>query len=177
MAVERNLAGIERDQPDHHIKGGGFAGAVRTQQSDNLAAFDFQGNILNDRACAKAFLQMTRRSALWRTDTGYADGAPLEHFSVIFPVSLLRFRHSGSLRGRIYRAARDGTCSVRIDPSSLRGRLHRFAMEACSARIELHTVFYASFSSSARWQATYRCATLRSSGVSLRQRSTAYGQR
>src|SRR5260363_158067 len=61
MAVERNLAGIERDQPDHHIKGGGFAGAVRTQQSDNLAAFDFQGNILNDRACAKAFLQMTRR--------------------------------------------------------------------------------------------------------------------
>src|SRR5260364_63300 len=38
MAVERNLAGIERDQPDHHIKGGGFAGAVRTQQSDNLAA-------------------------------------------------------------------------------------------------------------------------------------------
>src|SRR5260363_357588 len=40
MAVERNLAGIERDQPDHHIKGGGFAGAVRTQQSDNLAAFD-----------------------------------------------------------------------------------------------------------------------------------------
>src|SRR5260364_114458 len=61
MTVERNLAGIERDQPDHHIKGGGFAGAVRTQQSDNLAAFDFQGNILNDRACAKAFLQMTRR--------------------------------------------------------------------------------------------------------------------
>src|SRR5260363_414198 len=110
MAVERNLAGIERDQPDHHIKGGGFAGAVRTQQSDNLAAFDFQGNILNDRACA---------SALWRTDTGYADGAPLEHFSVIFPVSLLRFRHSGSLRGRIHRAARDGTCSARIDPHTV----------------------------------------------------------
>src|SRR5260364_342319 len=110
MAVERNLAGIERDQPDHHIKGGGFAGAVRTQQSDNLAAFDVQGNILNDRACASAF---------WRTDTGYADGAPLEHFSVIFPVSLLRFRHSGSLRGRIHRAARDGTCSARIDPHTV----------------------------------------------------------
>src|SRR5260363_416103 len=31
-------------------------------------------------------------------------------------MSLLRFRHSGSLRGRIHRAARDGTCSARIDP-------------------------------------------------------------
>src|SRR5260364_134169 len=42
----------------------------------------------------------------------------LEHFSLIFPVSL--------------RARR---------MSSLRGRLHRCAMETCSARIDLHTVF------------------------------------
>src|SRR5260363_17593 len=67
----------------------------------------------------KRFCKWRAASALWRTDTGYADGAPLEHFSVIFPVSLLRFRHSGSLRGRIHRAARDGTCSARIDPHTV----------------------------------------------------------
>src|SRR5260364_166690 len=43
----------------------------------------------------------------------------LEHFSLISPVSLQRFRYSGSLRGR----------------------LHRCAMENCSARIDPHTVF------------------------------------
>ncbi|WP_203224823.1 hypothetical protein [Candidatus Glomeribacter gigasporarum] len=43
----------------------------------------------------------------------------LEHFSVIFPVSLLCSEYSGSLRGR----------------------LHCFAMETCSARIDPHTVF------------------------------------
>src|SRR5260364_217059 len=43
----------------------------------------------------------------------------LEHFAVIFPVSLRRSVYSGSLRGR----------------------LHRYAMETCSARIDPHTVF------------------------------------
>src|SRR5260364_471084 len=43
----------------------------------------------------------------------------LEHFSEIFPVSLRRSVYSGSLRGR----------------------LHRCAMETCSARIDPHTVF------------------------------------
>src|SRR5260363_301755 len=43
----------------------------------------------------------------------------LEHFSLIFPMSLLCSVYSGSLRGR----------------------LHRFAMETCSARIDPHTVF------------------------------------
>src|SRR5260363_4029 len=43
----------------------------------------------------------------------------LEHFSLIFPMSLLCSVYSGSLRGR----------------------LHRFAMETCSACIDPHTVF------------------------------------
>src|SRR5260364_127163 len=43
----------------------------------------------------------------------------LEHFSAACPVSLLRVRYSGSLRGR----------------------LHRCTMETCSARIDPHTVF------------------------------------
>src|SRR5260363_398692 len=43
----------------------------------------------------------------------------LEHFAVIFPVSLRRSVYSGSLRGR----------------------LHRYAMETCSARIDPHNVF------------------------------------
>src|SRR5260364_227229 len=61
---------------------------------------------------ARAFQRIGGMSSAMRA-------ARLEHFSVIFPVSLLRFRHSGSLRGRIHRAARDGTCSARIDPHTV----------------------------------------------------------
>src|SRR5260363_127327 len=75
---------------------------------------------------------------VWRGRKG--QNARLEHFSAACPVSLLRVRYSGSLRGRLHRCTMD-TCSARIDPSSLRGRLHRCTMETCSARIELHTIF------------------------------------
>src|SRR5260364_66402 len=44
--------------------------------------------------------------------------ARLEHFSVIFPVSLRRSVYSGSLRGRIHRCAME-TCSARIDPHTV----------------------------------------------------------
>src|SRR5260363_11175 len=64
----------------------------------------------------------------------------LEHFSAACPVSLLRVRYSGSLRGLLHRCTM-ATCSARIDPRSLRGRLHRCTTETCSARIELHTIF------------------------------------
>src|SRR5260364_345488 len=43
-------------------------------------------------------------------------GAVLEHFSAVCPASFRRSVRSGSLRGRIHRAARGGTCSARIDP-------------------------------------------------------------
>src|SRR5260364_442872 len=54
---------------------------------------------------------------VWRGRKG--QNARLEHISAACPVSLLRVRYSGSLRGR----------------------LHRCTMETCSARIELHTIF------------------------------------
>src|SRR5260364_121260 len=61
---------------------------------------------------------MCRPSLAMRYLTHENPQNPLEHFSAACPVSL--------------RARR---------MSSLRGRLHRCAMETCSARIDLHTVF------------------------------------
>src|SRR5260364_447636 len=46
-------------------------------------------------------------------------GAVLEHFSAVCPASFRRSVRSGSLRGRIHRAARGGTCSARIDPHTV----------------------------------------------------------
>src|SRR5260364_311739 len=49
---------------------------------------------------------------VWRGRKG--QNARLEHFSAACPVSLLRVRYSGSLRGRLHRCTRE-TCSARID--------------------------------------------------------------
>src|SRR5260364_347879 len=46
-------------------------------------------------------------------------GAVLDHFSAVCPASFRRSVRSGSLRGRIHRAARGGTCSARIDPHTV----------------------------------------------------------
>src|SRR5260363_387306 len=63
---------------------------------------------------------MDRTGASSALDTGSIPvGGTLELFSAACPVSLLRVRYSGSLRGR----------------------LHRCTMETCSARIDPHTVF------------------------------------
>src|SRR5260363_468747 len=42
----------------------------------------------------------------------------LEHFSLIFPMSLRRSVYSGSLRGSLHRCAIE-TCSARIDPHTV----------------------------------------------------------
>src|SRR5260363_426966 len=46
-------------------------------------------------------------------------GAVLEHFSAVCPASFRRSVRSASLRGRIHRAARGGTCSARTDPPTV----------------------------------------------------------
>ena len=48
VAFEADLALIGADEADDHVKGGGLAGAVGTEQSDGFAAADVDRHILND---------------------------------------------------------------------------------------------------------------------------------
>src|SRR5260364_174580 len=62
---------------------------------------------------------MDRTGASQALDTGSIPvGGTLEHFSAACPVSLLRVRYSGSLRGRLHRCTME-TCSARLDPHTL----------------------------------------------------------
>src|ERR1700733_13859821 len=58
--VEEDLAMLAARQADDHVKGGGLAGTVRTQQADHLAAFDLERDILEDRAGFVAFGEIKR---------------------------------------------------------------------------------------------------------------------
>src|SRR5258706_2142977 len=48
--VEVDFPAVERNQADHHIEAGGFAGAVRTQQANHFPAAYFQRHVLDDDA-------------------------------------------------------------------------------------------------------------------------------
>ncbi|MNS91795.1 hypothetical protein D3C72_1259040 [compost metagenome] len=48
IAVDGDLAGIDRHQARDHIKAGGFAGAVRAEQSHGLATAHDQRNAVDD---------------------------------------------------------------------------------------------------------------------------------
>ena len=45
FVVQENLAVFAAGEADDHVKGRGLAGAVRPEQPDYFAAFDFQGQI------------------------------------------------------------------------------------------------------------------------------------
>ena len=45
--IERDAAAIHRHQPHDHVEASGLAGAVRAEQTDDLAAFDFERHASN----------------------------------------------------------------------------------------------------------------------------------
>ena len=55
MAIHFDAAGIGRDQARDHVEAGGLAGAVGTQQADNLAALDRQADGSHHRTLFVAF--------------------------------------------------------------------------------------------------------------------------
>ena len=57
LAVKLDFSAIGRDQADHHVEGGGFACAVRAEQSDDLSALHFERDILHHGAQTVAFHQ------------------------------------------------------------------------------------------------------------------------
>src|SRR5260363_95829 len=73
---------------------------------------------------------MDRTGASSALDTGSIPvGGTLEHFSAACPVSLLRVRYSGSLRGRLHRCTME-TCSAPIDPHTV------FALAPCAISLK-----------------------------------------
>ena len=58
--VQEQVAAVQRHQAHHHVKAGGFAGAVGSEQTDDFAAGNFQRDILDDGARLVAFLQPLR---------------------------------------------------------------------------------------------------------------------
>src|SRR5690606_31800987 len=55
--VNFNSTEIGRHQPYDHVKTGGFAGAIGTQQTDNFAAGHGNGDVLDNAATIVYFLQ------------------------------------------------------------------------------------------------------------------------
>ncbi|MNP56085.1 hypothetical protein D3C76_1507820 [compost metagenome] len=53
--INDNVASIARDNPDHHIKGGGFTRAVWTQQANDFAGVHGQTDIFHDAAAFIGF--------------------------------------------------------------------------------------------------------------------------
>src|ERR1022692_3138043 len=43
--IQQDMTLLARDQTDDHVKGGGLAGAVRPEQSDDFAAADLQRQV------------------------------------------------------------------------------------------------------------------------------------
>src|SRR3954447_18693972 len=86
--VEVNTAGVDRDQPDDHVEAGRFAGAVRTQQPDDLPARYFERDVLHHgprlvalaqalRAQDAHFLASSEAAFGWITAFTRPPGAPL----------------------------------------------------------------------------------------------------
>jgi hypothetical protein len=58
--INQDLAAVRVDQPDNHIKTGGFAGAVRAQQSNYLPTVHSQRDVSDNLPALVAFCQMMR---------------------------------------------------------------------------------------------------------------------
>ena len=58
LAVENHPAGVGPGETDGHVEGGGFAGAVRPEQADDLAGSDFDVHAAHDGAAAVRFGQV-----------------------------------------------------------------------------------------------------------------------
>lgn len=48
LPVEKNIPCVRPNQPDYHIKAGGFPRAVGPKQTDDFAAVNAQGNAVDD---------------------------------------------------------------------------------------------------------------------------------
>lgn len=46
--VDHDAPGVARHDADHHVEGGGFTGAVRPEQADDLAGFHFQADVFDN---------------------------------------------------------------------------------------------------------------------------------
>jgi len=58
LAVEHDVAGVQRHQADDHVERGRLARAVGAEQADHLAAFHVKRHVLDHRARTVALLQM-----------------------------------------------------------------------------------------------------------------------
>ena len=63
LPVEHNAAVVGGNQADYHVKAGGFARPVGTEQADDLAAFDVERKIFHHLAFFEGFLQVARDKA------------------------------------------------------------------------------------------------------------------
>lgn len=56
--IDQHAALIGAHQADDHVETGGLAGAIGTEQADDLAAFDAQADVTHDLAALVAFRQV-----------------------------------------------------------------------------------------------------------------------
>ena len=58
FVVEANITGIGFNKTDDHVKAGGFACAIRAQQTDDFTSADLQRHVLHDGPTAIGFGEM-----------------------------------------------------------------------------------------------------------------------
>ena len=61
LPIELNLAAVTGDETDDHVETGRLAGAVRTEQANDLAADHFEGDIMNHRTRLVTLLEVVCR--------------------------------------------------------------------------------------------------------------------
>lgn len=67
-AIHADDAAVSRNQPDNHVKTGGFAGAVRAKQTDHLSGLYLDADVTDYRPFTVRFLQIfsaEHLAAIW----------------------------------------------------------------------------------------------------------------
>jgi hypothetical protein len=60
LAEQVHRAPVGRDQPEEHVQCGGLAGAVRTEEADDLSLADLEADLVDSRDGAEALDQPAR---------------------------------------------------------------------------------------------------------------------
>ena len=60
LLVEQDPAAVRLDQTNDHVETGGFSGAIRTEQADDLALADLDRDIFDNISTFEVFCEVLR---------------------------------------------------------------------------------------------------------------------
>ena len=60
LLIEQNSATVRLNQTNDHVETGGFSGAIRTEQADDLALADLDRDVLHNVSTFEVFCEVVR---------------------------------------------------------------------------------------------------------------------